>query len=414
MDLPPTEPAMPGVPPRGLAAWQAAWQGLPENPIAQYLLKAEQRRRRRARRRTLGSYILLTALFSSIWLLAIFGEMAANGTWSDLDWRFATISGLGLLSVFYCLWLGVGLYNAVRDALLVLAPPTRLVTGLALDDTLATSSLGDEDIVLGVLRILLPPLWWRGLGGSVLFWVWMLVVLTDWLDLWKPEAEKLLVLLPLAVFLMLLSSVLGALALMLFYLAISQSRSVIALSTAGLLATFGQLMWVALGPALTFADILTLDEYKGPEQSTALGLWITGQALCLFLISLAALRGRYSTIMRVASTILGPWLLPLVLVLALFVWMIFSQINGFTGSERELVMLSLSFMNAWGSVLPFNSGAMYGPLLTGIMESRPELYWQLLRIPVGYVLQFGLIATLAWAARDSVRRRRTEGMEARG
>lgn len=414
MDLPPLEPAMPLAPPRGLAAWQAAWQGLPENPIAHYLHKAEQRRRQRSRRRSVASYILLTVIFGGFWLLVIFGEMIFGGGWIDLDWRFTTIAVLGFISVFFCLWLGVGIYNAVRDALLVLAPPTKLTSSLALDDTLAASSLGDEDIVLGVLRILLPSLWWRGLAGSVLFWLWMLVAMTSGLEQWKTEAEQLLVLMPLAIFLMLLSSALGAVSLLLFYLAISQSRSVIALSAGAILVTLGQLVWIAVGPTLAFVDVYAVDEFRGVEQSSALGLWIAGQALCLFLIALAALRGRYSKIMRSASTIVGPWLLPLLVVMALVIWQVVVQFNGFDDSGKELSVLLLSFMNAWGNVMPFNSSAMHGPLLTGILESRPELYWQLVRIPVAYMLQFGLIAALAWAARDSVRRRRTEGMESRG
>ena len=415
MDSPPRGTALqPAANPTGLAAWIAAWRGLPENPVASHLLLAERRRHNRARRRRLASYILMTAIFGGLWLLVLVGEVLTTGGWKDIDAQFVCITGLGLISVLYCLWLGVGVFNAVRDALLVLAPPSKLTSGLALDDTLACTSIGDEDIVLGVLRILLPPLWWRGILGSALFWAWTLVAITEGLEGWGREAEKLLVMLPVAVSLMALSSALGAVVLLLFYLAISRMQSPLGLSAGAVVATLAQLVWIAIGSGLAFAEAFALGDFTGMGQFRLLGIWLAGTFLFFCLVGVAGLRGRYSPLVRSASTILGPWLVPLLLIMGFLVWQIFSEFNGFGLHDEEFGVLILSYLQTWGAVLPFNSAAAHGPLLLGLIGDEPPMLVQTLRIPAAYLFQISLIAALAWAARDSVKRRRTEGIVSKG
>jgi hypothetical protein len=397
-------------PPRGFAAWQAAWRDLGDNPLVQYILLAERRRRRRTQRQRGIAYFLIVAILAVPWLIMLVDQSLSNG----MDWETVLTWGLTYFALLYAIWLAEGVFNTVRDALTVLAPPSKLTTSLALDDTLASSSLSDEEIVAGVLRILLPPLLRRGLTGSALLWAGVMMAVTEGFSHWSTEAEKLLVLLPLAILLMALSSFLGAAALVLFYLAASQTQHVLALSTGAVVAVLGQLAWVGIGPTLAFGEIALLEEFRGIGQSGALGLGLIGMVLSTTLIGLMALRGRYFAPLRVASAVAGPWLLPASLVLILLIWQIVLEFSGMLGQEERFAAFALGFAQGWGGTLVFNSGAVFSALFTGILDARPETYWQLLRIPASFLMQLALVAALAWAARDSVRRRRTEGARSRG
>jgi hypothetical protein len=397
-------------PPRGFAAWQDAWHNLSDNPIAEYLLLAEYRRQRRAQRQRNIAYFLTAVILAALWFVMLAGITSGN----SIDWRSVMVWGLSYLVLLYVLWLIDGVFHTVRDALQVLAPPTKQAASLALDDTLAVSGISDEEVVLGVLRILWPPLWWRGLVGSVVLWLVVMVALTEGGTVWNSGVEKVFVLLPVGVSLTALASGLGALALILFYLSMSQALPVLSLSTGGIIAVLVQLAWMVAGPALAFGEIAMLDENSELSQSSALGLGLLGLGLGVCLICIAAARGRYMRGWRAACAVAGPWFAPFLLGVLVLIWQVYLEFDGMSGNEVQAVAVIIGYFQAWGNLLPLNSGALYGALFTGIAEANPAGYWQLLRIPLGFLFQLGLIAVLAWAARDSVRRRRTEGASARG
>ena len=154
------------------ALWREAWRGLPENPLARYLLIARQRAYLRLpfwRRHWLMLVTVELVAFYAIYISFIFEPLMSSGTSARskleaLDFVLGTISSLTVM--VYSVWLCQGVYSAVLDSLRALGQSPRRLTALGLDDSGVLTQLSDREIVLSFVRVILPPLLRRVVIGA--------------------------------------------------------------------------------------------------------------------------------------------------------------------------------------------------------------------------------------------------------
>jgi hypothetical protein len=394
-----------------------ALRGLGENPLAVYLRQAEQRRLRRGGwwRRNL-SYLLLLLLELLIAGL-ILTDSASNGNWrwwAPFDDPELGLSLLALLILpLYGLWACQGLYQALLDALLVLAPPSRRTHSLAIDDLSAITLLTGREFIAGALAVLLPPLLWRLGVGVFLAWQVLLACAygTQYLGWYllpnaTPDAistSTALAMGPLTMAALALAGALALAILLLFMLALGRRMQGTLASVSAALMVLAQLFYTLAAYALLIASLEEL-----PVQTP---LWVCHlEKLALALLAAWLIAAALSAAERSAAwryiLAVGTPMLAVLLPLLIFV-----PVGFWTDWDNEVMEVMIYPLYAYavqlGAVSVLNPQALFSPLCWGDLGHVLKAPWpEALRYPATLALQLALLAITANYALRAVRLRR--------
>lgn len=401
--------------------WLSAIRGLRDNPLVVYLRQAELRRLKRAGwlKRSLFSILVLALAVLIVSLLCIdYREQHASGFWGALnDETFLLAVAAVLILPAYIVWACQGLFQAVVDALLVLAPPSRRLNHLALDDLSSITLLSDNEIVAGALAVLLPPLLLRQVVGSLLLCAGMLIYTyitgqTAASSSGSVPAElpgsfiTALALFPVTIFSLVLCGALALIALLLFLLALSRDMRPVLASAGAIIMVIAQLLYGGLGLVLSIVPKDGFSEIT----SWPYVLLMLVVALGLFWLLYNAMRSAHAySLARYLFAVGTPLLALLLPVLVMIPFGIYTHFNGSTGAYFGLG--AFNYLAGLGALSVINPLANPSP----VAWSFPLTEWsktpwpEWLRFPLLLALQLGLVAMFAHFAAASVRRRRQAG-----
>jgi hypothetical protein len=388
--------------------WLAAIRGLQDNPLVVYLRQAEQRRLARAGwfRRSLF-FILVLAL--ELLIVSLLGFKYASehqgeiwAAFSDRDFLLSSTAIIVLPA--YIVWACQGLFQAVVDALLVLAPPSRRAHHLALDDLSSITLLGDREIVAGALAVLFPPLILRQVVGSVLLCAGIYIYTYNI----QPDPRSIsiytaLALGPVALCALVLSGALGLVALLLFLLALSRDMRPVLASAGAMILVIAQLQYGALGISLAFGRTGMMESFT--PWTEALSMLVVA-IIVIWLLYYAMQAGQAYRAMRYILAVGAPLLaifLPVLIVIPIGIY------TDFDDTPMKYLMLGvIDYFTSLGALSVINPLAIPSPInwATPLAEAQHSAWPEWLRFPLLLLLQSGLIALFAYYAAESVRRRR--------
>lgn len=330
--------------------WFEALRALAGNPVAHYL--RVQMHRSRGRIPAVRRYLLLilicaiSVILLGYFFLRLFAAGISPGETAIYTWWFL-LTALTAVLIIVALRL---ISTTVTDLLRALAATggksrTRLV-----DEALAASAIGDREIVIGILSVIVPRFAWISIVGGVLYWLWWSTLpLID--DGWRSsEFARALYTAPLTVGGIALSGILGALVLALWLLCLGRGSSgLYSAAAAGLIISAGHLLYIPLVLGLTVYT--QLGGHSGSYAQLSLAwplyrllvmvLFIAGYEL---LLSDAVRHRRASAFYAVFS----PLILPLVLA------GILAYVSLAHYYEPNLRVLPLFISQVWGATTLFN------------------------------------------------------------
>jgi len=423
-----------------LGAWLSSWRALPENALAGMLLVMEARRRRLPFWRRHSFAIAVAAIMLATTALYVYAELQFTAQGSSKPSTVILASLAMLVLPVYAAWAVQGLFTAVVDAFSLLARPDRRAGRFTLDDLAAITLLSDRDIVLGALRVLLPPLFLRVLIGAALLCVTMplaawsfsggLIMQRPGLisgmvspaqggqsllgELWLvfaalPGWLRGLMASPLTFTTVALSGCLAVTAGMLYVLALGRGLS----AGLGAITAMGMVIGQALcGIAATGIAVVLPQTYES-ARGMPLASMLVAAAFFLVWLSSMLLSARHVPLFR-AGVAMGTPLLAIMSIIAysLLAWQVL-------GEGDATASAALNYTWAWTSLLALNPVAVLSPALWGIEQAQYGLepgwvlgmpWWEWLRYPLLLAVQVLLIAALAGYAEESVRlRRRGQG-----
>jgi len=422
-----------------LAAWVDGWRALPDNPLAGMLRVMEARRRRLPFWRRHSFTVAVAAIMLATTAFYVYAELQFTALGYTKPSTMVLASLAMLVLPVYAAWAVQGLFTAVVDAFSLLARPDRRAGRFTLDDLAAITPLSDRDIVLGALRVLLPPLYLRVLIGAALLCVVMPVA--SWEisgglmmqrpglasgmaglvkganvlgDLWLvftalPGWLRGLMVSPLSFATVALSGCLAATAGMLYVLALGRGLS----AGLGAITAMGMVIGQFLcGIGATGIAVVLPQTYES-ARGMPLASMLVAAAFFLAWLASMLLSARHVPLFR-AGVAMGTPLLAIMSIIAysLLAWQVL-------GEGDATASAALNYTWAWTSLLGLSPVAVLSPALWGIEQAQYGLepgwwlgtpWWEWLRYPLLLAVQLLLIAALAGYAEESVRlRRRGEG-----
>ena len=358
-------------------------------------------------------------------------------------------------------WIATGVFTVVRDSMSVLSRWQKRRSQLAIDDMLATSTVSDEEFLVGVLRVLLPPLWLRSAVGAVAIWLIAFLSRIEMRSYAGSEwqAEQVFRLGLITVGAIALTGALAGLIIALWLIGMGAgSATPLFGSVAGILAAIAQLAWlppammllldfsywdadlvmfpadlvvaalaiilllavlvaviirrVSAPAAFVIAVIMLLIAWGTTETRLTMGDFTLAELITCILVALvvfpcAVLCLRYRALMPVF--VLGVLLASL----GTAIWVtsgaffgVYSVMNSFAYGGGETVVISVLWLYGVFSLanpLAAPSGLCYGQELGRAAES---LFCQPWRLALLVLMQMVLVLSGAWFAREAIRQRR--------
>jgi len=401
----------PGNKGRIIGSWWNALVTLRENPLARYYLLAQRRRITSVPwwQRWLSVILLVILLAIFLGYLWLWGGMPG----SEVAEFISTIFYLLAIPVL-AIWVVAGVYTAARDSMAVLGLGHKYTTSVVADDMLASSELSDAQIVVGVLWILLPPLWWRAWIGALVIWLFAFqytiqsATEVSAVSYGQPSPAHSFVLAVLGVPPIAVAGMLAALVLILFLVTMGRSSTSLLGSVCGALTALAQAGWLIIGLILVTQGYYFFGaqySYGTPVPAIAFMAW--GIAFAVLAVLLCGFAARFGWLRPVLA--IG---MPLVLIIAGMASAVFvADLFGVHLSENIAgVAISLSGALAWCwssmtvvNPLAIPSAACIGAnLATGVQHVflQPWLWGMLV------AMQLVLLLFFAHFARISVHRRR--------
>lgn len=391
--------------------WLNAIRGLKDNPLVVYLRQAELRRLQRAGalRRSLFFILVLALAVLIVSLLGVnYAEENNGDIWGAFnDESFLLTTAAILILPAYMVWACQGLFQAVVDALLVLAPPSRRTHHLTVDDLGAITLLGDREIVAGALAILLPPLLVRQAVGAMLLCAGML--LFEYVSNGLGPGGNIytaLAFVPLTVAALVLSGTLALTALLLFLLALGRDMRPALASAGAMIMVVTQVLYGGVGFGLCMIPKRELGAIASGIQVLLL---IVIALLVFWLLLYAAQAAQAYPVARYILAVGAPLLavfIPAVLAIPIGIYTRFAEPFGTLFAHA-----SVSYLADLGALSVLNPFAIPSPLCWGSpLKDVLEMPWpEWLRFPLLLALQLGLVAMFAHYALQAVRVRRQNG-----
>jgi hypothetical protein len=412
--------------------WLEALRGIKDNPVYLYLRLAQRRRLQRVswfRRNWLVALIIALELVSAWYFLIQSYISGTDWKWRDLlqPALLEQLSYIMLLPV-YCVWFCQGLFQAVLDALLVLAPAGRRLRLLVLDDLCAVTSLTDRELAAGVLANLLPPLFWRIAAGAGLITA---SAISSAYDDSTTTVERIYpvltanisashinftTLVPAVYTGVFITSALGTLALLLLMLALSRSMRPVLATCGAVLMVIMQVQYIMTAMALTPGMGYGM-EFPS-EISNYITLILVGiPVLFLGLLRLAAYLSRISKSFRYVFATGAPVIAAVVpFAILMGLPLTIPALNPGTNSPDLALAFSqsgsLSYMYSVGALSAINPlGVPYFyNQVSSVVPSTPAPLQSMLLLPLLMLLQLALIRVFAREALIAIRLRR-QGVE---
>lgn len=391
--------------------WLAAWQGVPQNPLAYYFSLAQHRRLARipAWRRWLP-YILVGSLVFLGAAIPLAVETLNANLYGVSPGEFISVIIAVIFSLFSALFLVfmlTGIYETAISVMGFLGQPGLRVHSHVLDDMTSVSLLSDYEIVAAAVRIHWPRLAWISLLCAVITWLWMLFFLgldsvfdggADYAPFLRAAAFG-----PLTIGAITFSGALAGLIYICWLLSAGSglANSLFA-SAAGVIIALAHLVTTPLAAAFSImlASELQSGYFSGPELVTSLMAPAMAIALVLAYALLLRLTEQWP-VFRPFALILAPLMIPLgaVLFILLELWRIYGGITEQLTFEYTFVWRAFSMANAMVCLPPF----CYGSFDITAMANIP-LEWY--RYPLLVASQLALAALALTYACRGVRLRR--------
>lgn len=406
--------------------WLNAIRGIKDNPVYLYLRLARRRELRRAgwlRRNWLIVLILaLEAVGAGFYIFL----NAADYQW---DWHAllqpTTWEALGyiILLPLYGVWFCQGLFQAVLDALLVLAPAGRRLRLLVLDDLCATTLLTDRELAVGLLANLLPPLFWRIIAGAGLCTAFAInnayhnSITSVYIDpapvvAFTKFAWQDVLLAPVAYVIVLIISSLGTLALLLLMLALSRGMRPVLASCAAVLMVFMQVQYILVAVAMLPSAGYGIELAGGNLVFAALGL-AGVPVLLLCVLSLSVYLSRINRSFRLFFAAGAPVIAAVVpylvytcfaLLIPIFAPIVFGP--DWTGAFIQSSVVSYLYsIGALSTLSPLGITEILS-FGTGAVLSISDVMLNIALLPLLIALQLALIWVFAKEALIAIRLRR--------
>ena len=396
-----------------LAEWQrwlAAWNTVPQNPLAHYFSLAQHRRLARipAWRRWLP-YFLVGALVLLGAAIPLAIETLNAGLYGVNPGEIvAVIIGIvfGIFSALFLVLMLTGIYETAISVMGFLGRPGLRVHSHVLDDMTSVTLLSDYEIVAAAVRIHWPRLAWISLLCGVLSWLWLLFFLGLDSVLYSGFDHEFIwaaVFGPLTVGTITLSGALAGLIYICWLLSAGNGlgNSLFA-SAAGVVVALAHLVTTPFATVffIMLASELQSGYFSGPELVSSL----MAPAMALVLVLAFALMlnlTEHWPVFRPFALILSPLMIPLgaLLFVMLELWRIYGGITEQLTFEYTFVWRAFSMADAMVCLPPF----CYGSFDISAMEVIP-LEWY--RYPLLIASQLALAALALIYARRAVRERR--------